>query len=181
MRSARSSPGAGRTSTGSTPTLAHSWGSPTLRDCRLAARASANRKHSQSLAGQPSPRPTTATSNRQWKGLEIAVTHTKQTPDPFLIDNENQLLRKIACRAGCLPTIKPAPSRQPRYRTTTQSTNSHPTIPAISNRQWKGLEIAVTRTKQTPDPFLIDNENALFSAHARSCLALNLILQIPLL
>ena len=182
MRSAHSSPGAGRTSTGSTPTLAHSWGSPALRDCRNAARASASREHSQSLTGQPSPLPTTATtSNRQWKGLEIAATPTKHSPKLSLIDNEKQLLRKIACRAGCLPTIKPAPSRQPRRRTTTQSTNSHPTNTATSNRQWKGLEIAVTHTKQAPDPFLIDNENALFLAQALSCLALNLILQIRLL
>jgi hypothetical protein len=33
------------------------------------------------------------TSNRHWKGLEIAVTHTKQSPDPFLIDNENTPFR----------------------------------------------------------------------------------------
>ncbi len=32
-------------------------------------------------------------SNRQWKGLETAVTHRKQTPDSFLIDNENAVLR----------------------------------------------------------------------------------------
>ena len=135
-------------------------------------------------------------SNRQWKGLEIAVTPTKQTPDPFLIDNVKQPFRKIACRAGCLPTIKPAPSEQPRCRTTTQSTNSRPLVAhhgesqnlypclagtrprtacavgyltnsAISNRQWKGLEIAATHTKQTSDPFLIDNKNALFRRKSR--------------
>ncbi len=138
-------------------------------------------------------------SNRQWKGLEIAVTPTKHSPELFLIDNKKQLSRKIACRAGCLPTIKPAPSEQPRCRTTTQSTISRPLVAhhpesqnlhpclasirpqtacaadyltnsAISNRQWKGLEITVIHTKQTPDPFLIDNKNALFSIHISSVL-----------
>jgi hypothetical protein len=43
--------------------------------------------------------------------------------------------------------------------------------PHISNRHWKRLEISVTHTKQTPDPFLIDTENALFSRrfHAPPC------------
>ena len=55
------------------------------------------------------------------------VTPTKHSPKLSLI--EKQLSRKIACRAGCLPTIKPAPSEQPQCRTSTQSTNSHPPTP----------------------------------------------------
>ncbi len=47
------------------------------------------------------------------------------------------------------------------------TTPSHLRI-KLSNRQWKGLEIAVTHTKQTPDPFLIDNENAPFRATPRT-------------
>jgi hypothetical protein len=35
----------------------------------------------------------------------------------------------------------------------------------ISNRQWKGLESAVTRTKQTTGAVLIDNESASISRH----------------
>ena len=98
--------------------------------------------------------PTTATSNRQRKGLEIAASPTKHSPNLSLIDNKKQLLRKIACRAGCLPAIKPAIRKQPRCRTATLSTNSHPTNPAISNRQWKGLEIPATPTKNTRQNFL---------------------------
>ncbi len=94
--------------------------------------------------------PTTATSNRQWKGIEIAVTPTKHSPNLSLINNKKELFRKIACRAGCLPTIKPALSMQPRRRTATHPTKSHPTNPATSNRQRKGLEIPVTRRKHSP-------------------------------
>ncbi len=48
-----------------------------------------------------SPTAPPAISNRQWKGLEIAATHTKQTPDPFLIDNENALLLAAWGRHSC--------------------------------------------------------------------------------
>ena len=109
-----------------------------------------------------SGRPFSPISNRNFQQLEIVVTATKPSPKLSLIDNEKLLFRKIACRAGCLPTIKPARSKQPRCRTTTRSTNFRPTNPATSNRQWKGLEIAVTPTKHSPDPSLIDNEKQLF-------------------
>ncbi len=77
------------------------------------------------------------------------ATPTKHSPKLSLIENEKQLFRKIACRAGCLPAIKPALSTQSRSRTTTQSTRSHPTNPAISNRNFQKLEIAVTRRKHS--------------------------------
>ena len=109
-----------------------------------------------------SGRPFSPISNRNFQQLEIVVIAKKPSPKLSLIDNEKLLFRKIACRAGCLPTIKPARSKQPRYRTTTLSTNFRPTNPATSNRQWKGLEIAVTPTKHSPDPSLIDNEKQLF-------------------
>ncbi len=41
----------------------------------------------------------------------------------------------------------------------------HAPLP-LSNRQPKGLEIAVTQTKQTPDSFLIDNENTPSELHS---------------
>src|SRR5580698_1346126 len=43
-----------------------------------------------------------------------------------------------------------------------------PPSTAISNRHWMRLEIAVTPSKQTPDSFLIDTENALFRAARRN-------------
>ena len=80
------------------------------------------------------------------------ATPAKHSPKLSLIDNEKHLFRKIACRAGCLPAIKPAFSTQPRCRTTTQSTKSDPPNPAFSNRNFQQLEIAVTSTKHSPDP-----------------------------
>jgi hypothetical protein len=44
-------------------------------------------------------------SNRHWKRLEIAVTHRKQSTDPFLIDNENALSRTRITVAISLSTI----------------------------------------------------------------------------
>jgi hypothetical protein len=46
------------------------------------------------------------------------------------------------------------------------TTPSHLRI-KLSNRHWMRLEIPVTHTKQTPDPFLIDNGNAPFRATHR--------------
>ena len=94
-------------------------------------------------------RPHTQFSNRNSNGLEIAVTPTKHSPNLSLINNKKELFRKIACRAGCLPTIKPAFSMQPRRRTAAHPTKSHPTNPATSNPQRKGLEIPVTRRKHS--------------------------------
>ena len=48
-------------------------------------------------------------------------------------------------------------------RARTAASTRLPAENTFSNRHWMRLEIAVTHTKQTPDPFLIDTENALFS------------------
>jgi hypothetical protein len=41
-------------------------------------------------------------------------------------------------------------------------TGNDPQFNEISNRQWKGLEIAVTPTKHLPKLFLIDKKNGTF-------------------
>ncbi len=147
---------AGRTTPGTTPLLAQPQKS-SRRPLSTAVKAGLR----SALTGQPlrSPCPI---SNRNFQQLEIAVTPTKHSPELSLINNKKELFRKIACRAGCLPTIKPALSMQPRRRTATHSTKSHPTNPATSNRQRKGLEIAATPTKHSPELSLIDNKKQLF-------------------
>jgi hypothetical protein len=135
-------------------------------------------------------------SNRHLRRLECDVTSTKQTTE--VQSNRQKIahvaisdhtLRKIACRAGCLPANPSAQLCRPRSRTTTRTTKSasafnlylppairlarHPGHgpqtacapgysthgPEISNRHSMRLEIAATHSKQTPDSFLIGTEN----------------------
>jgi hypothetical protein len=63
-----------------------------------------SRRRTACAAGYSTTYPTVI-SNRHWKRLEIAVTHTKQSTDPFLIDNENALSRTRITVAISLSTI----------------------------------------------------------------------------
>ena len=157
---------AGRNTPGTTPLLAQ----PQIPSRRpLSAPVKPGQRSALTVQPLRSPYPI---SNRNFQQLEIAVTPTKHSPELFLIDNKKQLFRKIACRAGCLPTIKPALSKQLRRLTTIQSTNCHPTNPAISNRNWIRLEIAVTNRKHSSDPSPIDNESRTYRRRIRTRISL---------
>src|SRR5580698_6829106 len=114
-------------------------------------------------------------SNRNWKLLEIAVTPTKHSPDPVSNRNKNThawgrhscLRNATRTQMNCARTISildcgGAATALPPAATRARKSLVHlvrSPRSAISNRQRKGLEIAVTHTKQSPAPFLIDNEN----------------------
>jgi hypothetical protein len=110
--------------------------------------------------------------------LRLTPAQPAPTGSPLQILNPGSLRplvrfsarKRTACTAG-YSTARPSSGQRPtsvlvtagqRSALTRQRLTFLLTTP-ISNRHWMRLEIAVTHTKQTPDPFLIDTENALFS------------------
>jgi hypothetical protein len=93
------------------------------------------------------------TTQPQYEGRAPSVAHTSALTSHLLRGN---LLAAVLSSNLCMHTRSGTPQSPPDA--------PHPASPtappAISNRQWKGLEIAVTHTNKTPNPFLIDNENA---------------------
>jgi hypothetical protein len=152
MVSAALSPGAGRTPTGNTP--------------QFALDASITAGQRSALTRQPLYLPPQSTiSNRNFQQLEIPVTHRKHSLGP----KSNRNFRSTNFAWGSESSLRNFNTTTIRFARTrsTPSTNPlcppvfsvssvkcstllilYPRQPQISNRNWIGLEIAVTIRKQ---------------------------------
>ena len=116
------------------------------------------------------PRPEQTFSNRNFQRLENAVTSTKQTPGPKSNRNfrgtnfhpaGHWLTNVVAITDDLVPSTTLHSHTAANRPRTACAAGYFTNKTAISNRQWKGLEIAVTHSKQRPAKFLIDNKNSL--------------------